>query len=172
MAGLIACVENDLKKTVAMSTLSQLGMILYILSIGELKLCYYHMLCHALFKSLLFLRCGLIIIMRLGEQDARFIGRLSIMAPSITLMIRISSIRLFGFIFFAGFYSKDSIIESIMGMEEFLLLVAIIIFSCVLTVIYRVRIIRMRLILIKIGFNYLVLFEGLKKLSIIIFLSL
>jgi len=74
VGGLRACFEKDLKKVVAISTLSQLGVMLYRLSLGFWKLCFVHMRMHALFKSLLFLRCGSLMSGLGGGQDSRFFG--------------------------------------------------------------------------------------------------
>jgi len=99
-AGLVACFEPDLKKIVAMSTLRQLGLILFILSMGDFLFCYYHIVCHALFKALLFLRCGIVIRLLGGGQDIRFMGGIRYYFSGITVMLGISRFRLIGFPFF------------------------------------------------------------------------
>jgi len=110
-AGLIACFEVDLKKLVAISTLSQLGLMIYVISLGERLFCFFHMVSHALFKALLFLSCGFIIIVILGAQDIRFIGAKSLLNKNVFFIIMISNLRLCGFPFLSGFFSKDLIIE-------------------------------------------------------------
>lgn len=74
MGGFIAICELDLKKVVAFSTLSQLGLLVFVLRFGEVIICFFHLLSHAIFKSLLFLICGVFIAMRFGVQDVRIIG--------------------------------------------------------------------------------------------------
>lgn len=71
MGGVLALVEKDMKKIIAMSTLRQLGLIMFMISVGELMFCFYHIIIHALFKSLLFLRGGGFIIINFGIQDLR-----------------------------------------------------------------------------------------------------
>jgi len=110
-AGLIACLEKDFKKVVAISTLRQLGIILYVISIGEVFIGFFHIVCHALFKALLFLRCGVFIFLSIGGQDIRLIGGFSILTPFASLIIIVSRMSLLGFPFLAGFFSKDLIIE-------------------------------------------------------------
>jgi len=139
LAGIVACFEPDLKKVVAMSTLRQLGLILFILSLGEFLFCYYHIVCHALFKALLFLRCGMVISLRSGGQDIRFIGGIRNILPGVRILLGVSSFRLFGFPFFAGFYSKDMILERVVFFEDYLIFFILLILCCVLTVIYRYR---------------------------------
>jgi len=138
-AGFIACVEPDLKKVVAISTLSQLGLILYIISLGEILYCYYHIVCHALFKALLFLSCGLIIFLSLGNQDRRFIGTFSLINPILNIMFMSRRMSLFGVPFLAGFYSKDAIIEISFYLEENFLIFSLLFLCCVLTIVYRLR---------------------------------
>jgi len=160
LAGLIACFEPDLKKVVAISTLSQLGLILYILSLGEVLLCYYHIVCHALFRALLFLRCGMIISLRGGGQDIRFMGGLRYILPGVSLLLGISSLSLFGFPFFAGFYSKDLILERIFFYEEYTIFVGLLIFCCILTAVYSYRLFLVGLSSCRIGGSQVLLDEG------------
>jgi NADH-ubiquinone oxidoreductase chain 5 len=139
IAGLVACFEPDLKRIVAISTLSQLGLILFILSLGDLIFCYYHIVCHALFKALLFLRCGILISIRAGGQDMRFIGGIGAITPGIRVLLGVSSLSLLGFPFLAGFYSKDRILERRFFYEEYIFFVLILLSCCVLTVIYSYK---------------------------------
>jgi len=161
-AGFIACVEPDLKKVVAMSTLSQLGLILYIISLGEMLYCYYHIVCHALFKALLFLSCGLIIFLSLGNQDRRFIGTFSLINPILNIIFISSRISLFGVPFLAGFYSKDAIIEVSFLLEENFLIFSLLFLCCLLTMIYSLRLFMFGVRSFRIGelvFNFYSFFE-------------
>nr|YP_010580873.1 NADH dehydrogenase subunit 5 [Pyrops lathburii]UZT27058.1 NADH dehydrogenase subunit 5 [Pyrops lathburii] len=111
LSGFSACVENDLKKIVAFSTLSQLGFMFFVLSMGSVLLCFMHLLIHAIFKSLLFLCSGFFIHCFIGSQDIRFMGGLVKQCPYVSVMFFVSLICLCGFPFFSGFYSKDFIME-------------------------------------------------------------
>nr|QHD19759.1 NADH dehydrogenase subunit 5 [Chilocorus bipustulatus] len=111
MAGLSANFENDLKKIIALSTLSQLGMMMMILSIGEIKLAFFHLLIHALFKALLFMCAGNIIHLMMNNQDIRFMGGLVNKLPLTMVYFNVSNLSLCGLPFLSGFYSKDLIIE-------------------------------------------------------------
>jgi len=120
MAGRLACYEMDIKKVIAMSTLSQLGFIVYVLSFGEIDLSFVHLVCHALFKALLFLRCGYIIIINYGGQDSRLLSSSLVGSYIISLSFLFSCLSLIGFPFMSGFYSKDLIIEIIFYEIRFL----------------------------------------------------
>jgi NADH-ubiquinone oxidoreductase chain 5 len=111
IAGISANFEFDLKKIIALSTLSQLGLIMIILSIGFPKLAFFHLLTHALFKALLFLCAGAIIHNIKNSQDIRDIGGLIIFIPFTTSCFNVANLALCGMPFLAGFYSKDLILE-------------------------------------------------------------
>nr|YP_010572971.1 NADH dehydrogenase subunit 5 [Potamon fluviatile]UZH44829.1 NADH dehydrogenase subunit 5 [Potamon fluviatile] len=111
MSGLGANLEYDLKKIIALSTLSQLGVMLSILSLGFPELAFFHLLSHALFKALLFM-CAGVIIHGVGDyQDIRFMGSLVKFMPLSVVYMSVSNFALCGFPFLAGFYSKDLILE-------------------------------------------------------------
>jgi NADH-ubiquinone oxidoreductase chain 5 len=111
MAGLGANFEFDLKKIIALSTLSQLGLIIRILSIGFYKLAYFHLLTHALFKALLFICAGAVIHNIKDSQDIRNIGGLVSQIPYTGACLNVANLALCGMPFLAGFYSKDLILE-------------------------------------------------------------
>nr|YP_010620974.1 NADH dehydrogenase subunit 5 [Mimosilpha disticha]WAX39344.1 NADH dehydrogenase subunit 5 [Mimosilpha disticha] len=113
MAGLGANFEYDLKKIIALSTLSQLGLMMSILSMGFSILAFFHLLTHALFKALLFMCAGMIIHVMKDSQDIRFMGNLSIQMPLTCTCLCISNFALCGMPFLAGFYSKDLILEMV-----------------------------------------------------------
>nr|WOR81155.1 NADH dehydrogenase subunit 5 [Micraspides sp.] len=113
MAGLGANFEFDLKKIIALSTLSQLGVMMGILSVGYYDLAFFHLLIHALFKALLFM-CAGSIIHNVGEsQDIRSMGSLVGQMPIMSTMFNLSNLALCGMPFMAGFYSKDLILEMV-----------------------------------------------------------
>lgn len=111
IAGLGANFEYDLKKIIALSTLSQLGLIIRILAIGFAKLAFFHLLTHALFKALLFMCAGVVIHSIRDSQDIRFMGNLSFQIPLTSCCLIVSNFALCGIPFLAGFYSKDLILE-------------------------------------------------------------
>nr|YP_010119709.1 NADH dehydrogenase subunit 5 [Megabalanus tintinnabulum]QRC22490.1 NADH dehydrogenase subunit 5 [Megabalanus tintinnabulum] len=141
MAGLGACFEFDLKKIIALSTLSQLGLMMYSLSLGLVKVALFHLLMHALFKALLFMSAGCIIHGFKGWQDIRMMGNMMISLPFISSCFVVSNLALSGMPFLAGFYSKDLILElSLMGELNFLSLFMLFL-STGLTVTYTFRLI-------------------------------
>nr|YP_010981970.1 NADH dehydrogenase subunit 5 [Anotylus gibbulus]UZA61060.1 NADH dehydrogenase subunit 5 [Anotylus gibbulus] len=113
MAGLGANYEYDLKKIIALSTLSQLGLMMSILASGDTLLSFYHLLTHALFKATLFMCAGNMIHSLMNCQDIRFMGNLITQMPMTCVIFNISNLSLCGFPFMAGFYSKDLILEFI-----------------------------------------------------------
>nr|YP_009975991.1 NADH dehydrogenase subunit 5 [Scyllarides haanii]QNK05435.1 NADH dehydrogenase subunit 5 [Scyllarides haanii] len=112
MAGLGANFEYDLKKIIALSTLSQLGVMMSILSMGMADLAFFHLLSHALFKALLFMCAGVIIHNVKDYQDIRSMGGLVKSMPLTSMNMILSNLALCGMPFMAGFYSKDLIIEA------------------------------------------------------------
>lgn len=111
MAGASAITECDLKKIIALSTLSQLGVIIARLGIGLVDLTLFHLLTHALFKALLFICAGNLIHLHHHSQDLRSIGNLSQQMPLTISCLFIANMALCGAPFLAGFYSKDLILE-------------------------------------------------------------
>nr|YP_009514139.1 NADH dehydrogenase subunit 5 [Palaemon capensis]AXY96097.1 NADH dehydrogenase subunit 5 [Palaemon capensis] len=111
MSGLGANFETDLKKIIALSTLSQLGVMMSILSMGGHMLAFFHLLCHALFKALLFMCAGSIIHSAGDYQDIRSMGGLVNYMPMSVTCMNLASLSLCGFPYMAGFYSKDLILE-------------------------------------------------------------
>nr|AFN24852.1 NADH dehydrogenase subunit 5 [Locusta migratoria] len=111
MSGLGANFEFDLKKIIALSTLSQLGLMMSILSMGYSDLAFFHLLTHALFKALLFMCAGSMIHNLRDSQDIRFMGSIIHFMPLTSICFNVSSLCLCGMPFLAGFYSKDLILE-------------------------------------------------------------
>nr|YP_007627038.1 NADH dehydrogenase subunit 5 [Lithidiopsis carinatus]AGC22329.1 NADH dehydrogenase subunit 5 [Lithidiopsis carinatus] len=111
MAGLGANFEFDLKKIIALSTLSQLGLMMSVLSMGYSSLAFFHLLTHALFKALLFMCAGSMIHNLKDSQDIRFMGSIVGFMPLTSVCFNVSSLSLCGMPFLAGFYSKDLILE-------------------------------------------------------------
>nr|QVX31191.1 NADH dehydrogenase subunit 5 [Pelagomacellicephala iliffei] len=111
MAGMSALTECDMKKIVALSTLSQLGVMMSSLGMNMPSLTFFHLITHALFKALLFLTVGVMINYHYHSQDLRTMGNLILSSPLTISSLLIANLSLCGSPFFAGFYSKDFIIE-------------------------------------------------------------
>nr|ATL15456.1 NADH dehydrogenase subunit 5 [Callosobruchus maculatus] len=111
MSGLAANFEYDLKKIIALSTLSQLGLMMSILALGSYKLTFFHLLVHALFKALLFMCAGNIIHNMMNCQDIRYMGNLMEKMPMTCTFFNICNLSLCGLPFLSGFFSKDLIVE-------------------------------------------------------------
>nr|YP_010713288.1 NADH dehydrogenase subunit 5 [Scorpiops jendeki]WDA95727.1 NADH dehydrogenase subunit 5 [Scorpiops jendeki] len=139
MAGVGATLETDMKKIIALSTLSQLGIMMMALSLGLWKLAYFHMITHAMFKSLLFLCAGYIIHNSMNNQDIRKMGSLILPSPLISTSMLVSSTALMGFPFLAGFYSKDLILEFSMKSTFLLFSFMLMLISFGMTMIYSIR---------------------------------
>nr|YP_009241706.1 NADH dehydrogenase subunit 5 [Mesophleps albilinella]AMP87973.1 NADH dehydrogenase subunit 5 [Mesophleps albilinella] len=139
MAGISANYEFDLKKIIALSTLSQLGLMMSILSMGMADLAFFHLLTHAMFKALLFMCAGVIIHMMNDNQDIRMMGGLSNYIPLTSLCLNISNLALCGLPFLAGFYSKDLILEMSSLKNLNLMIFMLYYVSTGLTVYYTIR---------------------------------
>ncbi len=109
-SGLAAFFESDFKKIIALSTLSQLGFIVIRLGLGTTVFCFFHLLSHAFFKSLLFLCAGIFIHQMFRSQDFR-LGRISEGSIRFFSLIRVARIGLIGLGFSAGFFRKELIVE-------------------------------------------------------------
>nr|QUB07144.1 NADH dehydrogenase subunit 5 [Platycorynus sp. N26] len=152
MSGLGANFEFDLKKIIALSTLSQLGLMMSILCLGQYKLAFFHLLTHALFKALLFMCSGSIIHNFCSIQDIRYFGGLINMMPLTVTFFMICNFSLCGLPFLSGFYSKDLIVE-FMSMSYLNLYIYVVYFLSIgLTVSYSFR---LAYFLIFGDFNYL-----------------
>nr|YP_010329896.1 NADH dehydrogenase subunit 5 [Asota paliura]UNP54646.1 NADH dehydrogenase subunit 5 [Asota paliura] len=141
MAGVSANYEFDLKKIIALSTLSQLGLMMSILSMGLPNLAFFHLLTHAMFKALLFLCAGVIIHMMNDMQDIRFMGGISMYIPLTSLCMNISNMALCGIPFLAGFYSKDLILELVSFSNLNMLIFFLYYVSTGLTMFYSIRLV-------------------------------
>ncbi len=141
MAGIRASTECDIKKIIALSTLSQLGIIMARIGINISNMAYFHISTHALFKALLFICAGKIIITFSHRTDLRWIGNSLKSLPVTSSCILLSRMSLCGFPFLAGFYSKDAIIENIVFYSFNRLIILIFYIAVGITTFYSIRII-------------------------------
>nr|YP_009538046.1 NADH dehydrogenase subunit 5 [Limenitis populi]AYN60789.1 NADH dehydrogenase subunit 5 [Limenitis populi] len=176
MAGICANYEFDLKKIIALSTLSQLGLMMSILSMGFYDLAFFHLLTHAMFKALLFMCAGMIIHMMNNNQDIRMMGGISFYIPLTSLCLNISNLSLCGIPFLAGFYSKDMILEMVSMSNLNMLIFYLYYFSTGLTMFYTIRLL---MYLMVNDYNLLVIYNlydedytMLKSMFILLFMSL
>ena len=111
-AATVGLVQNDIKRVIAYSTCSQLGYMFFALGIGAYPVAIFHLFTHAFFKALLFLGSGSVIHAMSDEQDMRRMGGIFKYIPQTTILMWIGSLALAGLPIFAGYYSKDMILES------------------------------------------------------------
>jgi NADH-quinone oxidoreductase subunit L len=119
LMGLIGLVQNDIKRVVAYSTLSQLGYMVTALGASAYAAGIFHLMTHAFFKALLFLAAGSVIIAMHHDQDIRNMGGLRKYMPITWITALIGSLALIGFPGFSGFFSKDAIIEAVGASHVF-----------------------------------------------------
>nr|BDY26060.1 NADH dehydrogenase subunit 5 [Spurilla braziliana] len=139
LGGWAATYENDIKKVIALSTLSQLGVMVFSLGLNFPSLALFHLYTHALFKALLFLAAGHILMMTFGSQDVRMIGGLGLSMPYTSLMFTVSSLCLIGAPFMSAFYSKHLILEIMMSSKVNLISVIIMLIATLMTAKYVFR---------------------------------
>ena len=111
--GFLGVIQNDIKRVIAYSTLSQLGYMTVALGASAYSVAVFHLMTHAFFKALLFLAAGSVIIGMHHDQDIRNMGGLRKYMPITWITSLVGSLALIGTPFFSGFYSKDSIIEAV-----------------------------------------------------------
>lgn len=112
VAGLAASCECDVKKIIALSTLSQLGLIVTSLGLGERSLCFAHLNTHAAFKALLFLAVGTSIHIQYGSQEVRTAVPLRVISPFIIIILVTARASMCGLVFLSGWVTKEAILES------------------------------------------------------------
>lgn len=139
ISGIMAILEWDLKKIIALSTLNQLGLMIITLRMGYRVLCFFHLLVHAIFKSILFMGAGIIIHFISGIQDIRILGGINKFIPMIIIRFYVSLMSLCGFPFIAGFYSKDLIMEFIYLINMNFIYYYLILSCLIFTVAYSLR---------------------------------
>jgi NADH-quinone oxidoreductase subunit L len=111
--GFLGIIQNDIKRVIAYSTLSQLGYMTVALGASAYSVAVFHLMTHAFFKALLFLAAGSVIMGMHHNQDIRYMGGLRKYMPITWITFLVGSLALIGTPFLSGFYSKDSIIEAV-----------------------------------------------------------
>nr|WBQ42676.1 NADH dehydrogenase subunit 5 [Nereididae sp. SIO BIC A9836] len=141
MAGASAMAECDMKKIIALSTLSQVAVMMFTLGLGLPEIAFFHLITHALFKALLFICAGNLIDSHHHNQDLRTMGNITTQMPTISTSITIANMALCGAPFLAGFYSKDLIIETMNMMINTKNLMIMVMFTSatILTTAYSTR---------------------------------
>lgn len=139
-AGIRAIVEFDLKKVIALSTLSQLGLIIIRIGLGYPFLALFHLITHAMFKALLFICAGCLIHFHGHAQDIRQMGGVRDHFPITTSAFCVSNFALCAVPFIAGFYSKDAILEAFFFSCFSLIVVFVAMRSTLFTRIYSTRV--------------------------------
>nr|YP_009491825.1 NADH dehydrogenase subunit 5 [Dosinia altior]AWI67995.1 NADH dehydrogenase subunit 5 [Dosinia altior] len=139
MAGSSAVLEVDMKKVVALSTLSQVGMMMFSISIGAVKVAFFHLVVHAFFKALMFMCVGGVIFYSGGIQDARFLSGLWVKMPLTCVLLLFTNLSLMGFPFMSGFYSKELILGIFLLGDYCLIGFLLLFISLVLTICYSIR---------------------------------
>jgi NADH-quinone oxidoreductase subunit L len=159
MAGTIGLMQNDIKKVLAYSTISQLGFMFLAAGVAAPAAAMFHLVTHAFFKALLFLGSGSVIHALSGEQDIRRMGGLGKVLPSTSKTFLIGCLAIAGFPLTSGFFSKDEILWSILNNQQVLgspalsaVLFPLALFAAFLTALYMFRL-------------YFVVFAGEQRLT-------
>ena len=138
LGALIGLFQNDIKKVLAYSTVSQLGLMFVALGVGAYTSAMFHLTTHAFFKALLFLGAGSVIHAMSGEQDILSMGGLRNKIKLTHLTFAIGTLAIIGVPFFSGFFSKDEILEKLYNHSPIVWGFAL--FSAMITIIYMVRV--------------------------------
>lgn len=153
IAGIRALVECDIKKIIALSTLSQLGVMISSIGLGLPDLAFFHLITHALFKALLFVCAGTLIHLHHHRQDLRNMGNLVNQIPLTISCLNIANMALCGLPFLSGFYSKDLIIEITLYNNYRNVILLLFMIATIITAAYSLRLIFTGVLSINIGFN-------------------
>nr|YP_009739774.1 NADH dehydrogenase subunit 5 [Bactrurus brachycaudus]QIC54386.1 NADH dehydrogenase subunit 5 [Bactrurus brachycaudus] len=143
MASLGANYESDMKKVIAMSTLSQLGLMMMSLSAGMIEFAFFHLITHAMFKATLFMCAGWMIHVSDISQDLRVFSVSGSWGPFLLGIFNCCNLALCGFPFLSGFFSKDLVLELMLSQGGSMLCSVIVVISSGLTFVYSVRMMSM-----------------------------
>jgi NADH:ubiquinone oxidoreductase subunit 5 (subunit L)/multisubunit Na+/H+ antiporter MnhA subunit len=139
--GFYAFTKFDIKKIIAFSTCSQLGLMLCTIAFGYISGAFFHLFIHAFFKALLFVSSGIIIHSLSDEQDIRKYGMIAKHVPVFYLILILGSINIMGLFFFSGFYSKEFILLSVTSAEISILFKSFVFISSLFTLLYSIRLV-------------------------------
>jgi NADH-ubiquinone oxidoreductase chain 5 len=141
-SSLIGLFQQDIKKIIAYSTMSQLGMMVIAIGLSSYNIAIFHLINHAFYKGLLFLGAGAVIHAVVDNQDLRKYGGLRAFLPLTYTVILIASLSLVAFPFMTGFYSKDFILESAYGQYHFssINVYVIAVIGAIFTTLYSVKV--------------------------------
>jgi NADH-ubiquinone oxidoreductase chain 5 len=141
-SSLIGLFQQDIKKIIAYSTMSQLGMMVIAIGLSSYNVAIFHLINHAFYKGLLFLGAGAVIHAVVDNQDLRKYGGLRAFLPLTYTVILIASLSLVAFPFMTGFYSKDFILESAYGQYKFssINVYVIAVIGAIFTTLYSVKV--------------------------------
>nr|YP_009731527.1 NADH dehydrogenase subunit 5 [Blattisocius tarsalis]QHQ98570.1 NADH dehydrogenase subunit 5 [Blattisocius tarsalis] len=139
MSSVMALVEVDIKSVIALSTMSQLSLMIFVILVGSEVAGLYHLLMHALYKALLFLCSGVFIHSMWGGQDIRNYGVCYKMNGVVGGVFMVCGASLMGFPYMSGFYSKDLILDIVVSMNFNLFVMGVVLLSVMCTVLYFMR---------------------------------
>nr|YP_010180283.1 NADH dehydrogenase subunit 5 [Haemadipsa crenata]QVD39086.1 NADH dehydrogenase subunit 5 [Haemadipsa crenata] len=139
MAGFSASMEWDMKKIIALSTLSQLGLMMMMISMMSPQISYIHMVVHAMFKALLFICAGTLIMNYIHSQDLRWMGNISLKLPMACVGMIVSIMAMCGMPFMSSFYTKDPMLEFSLFNINFMNLILLSYLSIGVTSYYSLR---------------------------------
>jgi len=137
--GLYALAKFDIKKIIAFSTCSQLGLMICAIAFGFGTAAFFHLYIHAFFKALLFISSGVIIHALANDQDIRKYGSTALSIPIFYLILSLGSVNIMGIFFFSGFYSKEFLLLGISSNALTLFFKSFVFISSFCTVLYSVR---------------------------------
>nr|CCI73888.1 NADH dehydrogenase subunit 5 [Longipodacrangonyx sp. 1 MDMBR-2012] len=140
MSGWMANFEMDMKKIIALSTLSQLGLMMMTISLGLPELAFFHLITHAMFKSTIFMCAGVMIHNMTGSQDLRLTSNFHMSGPLLGLFFAMTNMSLCGFPFMAGFFSKDLLLENMLSNNTNMMFILMSMLGIGLTVSYSLRV--------------------------------
>nr|AXI98540.1 NADH dehydrogenase subunit 5 [Metacrangonyx dhofarensis] len=140
MSSWMANFEMDMKKIIALSTLSQLGFMMMIIAAGSPELAFFHLITHAMFKSTIFMCAGIMIHNLKESQDLRSSENLFLSGPLMGAYFTLTNLSLCGFPFLAGFFSKDLLLENILSRHTNLMYHVICMIGTALTLSYTIRV--------------------------------
>nr|YP_009234183.1 NADH dehydrogenase subunit 5 [Aegista aubryana]AMB49882.1 NADH dehydrogenase subunit 5 [Aegista aubryana] len=142
LGGLCAVYENDLKKIIAYSTLSQLGVMMFSLGLGLPFLALLHLYTHAMFKAMLFLVAGFMLMMSYGVQDIRLLGSVLKNSPFLLVFLNTSSLCLMGVPYLSAYFSKHAILVNMMAGAINILSMIVMVVATILSSVYMIRMLK------------------------------